>query len=534
MVTSMALIRRCAPSPRPLPDIVARVNSVATAAQGKGKGKPKISTCPPGTRLLRAGAVAFFLVIAGWLVYAAIGGKGGALQETDLTVYRDGGLIVRHVRPLYNPHAYDPLYSWGGYSSLALKFTYTPFAAIVFAVVSFIPWTALEGLSVVVNMVCFAVALWFTFYGLGLSDRRVRLGATLLAAALTFWLQPVVRTVNLGQINLILMAAIMWDLTQPDETKGGRYRWWKGVATGVTAGIKLTPLIFIPYLLVTRKWREAVGCVGGFVGTVAIGFVILPHDSSKWWLHGLVVSDGNRTGFTGWAGNQSLRGLVTRLSGSIAAGQDAWIVAVVLALVGGITAALLLERAGYHVPAILAAALTGLLVSPISWDHHWVWIALAVATAGYYAIAAWRRGAKGTARWLWLAVAGMIFTYAAWPDALFTHARNLSNFSLGLLWMQKNTTPRLFMLHGDRPSYVEYHWHGFQLIWGNAYILGGMALLVFLLATGFRLRNSGAPAPKLPTTDAADAAEVTDAAVTDATAGAADATAPTHAPASTS
>ena len=75
-----------------------------------------------------------------------------------------------------------------------------------------------------------------------------------------------VRTIYLGQINLILMAAIMWDLTQPDTTKNGKYRWWKGVVTGIAAGIKLTPLIFVPYLLVTRKWREAAGCVGGFLG----------------------------------------------------------------------------------------------------------------------------------------------------------------------------------------------------------------------------------------------------------------------------
>ncbi len=86
-----------------------------------------------------------------------------------------------------------------------------------------------------------------------------------------------------------------------------------------------------------------------------------------------------------------------------------------LAVIIGITAAYLLDRAGYRVPAILATALTGLLVSPISWDHHWVWIALAVATAGHYAIVAGRRGAKSAARWLWLAIAGMIFAYAAWP-----------------------------------------------------------------------------------------------------------------------
>jgi alpha-1,2-mannosyltransferase len=397
------------------------------------------------------------------------------------------------VTPYYNPHYYDPLYGWGGTGKLALKFTYTPFAAIAFALISFIPLTALYSVSVVVNMITFAAALWFTFYGLGYRDRRVRLGVTLLAAAATFWLQPVVRTIYLGQINLILMAAIMWDLTQPDHTKNGKYRWWKGVATGVAAGIKLTPLIFVPYLLVTRKWREAAGCVAGFLATVIIGFIVLPYDSSKWWLHGMVLSDGTRTGFTGWAGNQSLRGLTTRLTGSIHAGTTPWILASVLAVILGITAAYLLERAGYHVVAILATALTGLLVSPISWDHHWVWIALAVAVAAHYAIDATRRGAKGTARWLWLAIAGMIFTYAAWPDALFTHARNLGKFSLGLLWMQKNTSPIVFSKNNDQSWYVEYHWHGFQLIWGNAYILGGMALLLFLLAIAFRLRKAGPP-----------------------------------------
>ena len=92
----------------------------------------------------------------------------------------------------------------------------------------------------------------------------------------------------------------------------------------------------------------------------------------------MVLSDGSRTGNIAWAGNQSLRGLVSRLTGSIAAGQTPWIIASALAVIVGITAAYLLDRAGCRVPAILVTALTGLLVSPISWDHHWVWIALAV------------------------------------------------------------------------------------------------------------------------------------------------------------
>jgi alpha-1,2-mannosyltransferase len=449
---------------------------------------------PPGTRLVKAGAFAFLAVVASWVIFAVVSGKSGAMDPVDLTVYRDGGLIVRHTSPYYDPHAADPLYDWGGYSALALKFTYPPFAAVAFALFSFIPMAPLWVLSVIVNIASLLAALWFTFGGLGYRDRRVRLGATLVAAAVTFWLQPVVRTIYLGQINLILMAGIMWDLCQPREG-----RWWKGLVTGVAAGIKLTPLIFVPYMLVTRKFREAGMIVAGFLGTVGIGFAILPSDSSKWWLHGLIFSDGNRTGFTGWAGNQSLRALITRLSGSIDAGTKPWLAAAAAALVLGILTAYLFERAGYHVPAILAAALTGLLISPISWDHHWVWVAPGVAVAGHYAITGWKSARSNADRWRASGLAALagciIFAFAAWPDAIWENARNLGKFSLGFLWAQKNTNPILFSRYGDQPRYVEYHWHGFQLLWGNIYILSGMALLLVLLALAYRLRRATRAAP---------------------------------------
>jgi alpha-1,2-mannosyltransferase len=441
----------------------------------------------PGTRLLKAGVIAFLAVLASWIVYAVVSGHNGATDPVDLTVYRDGGLIVRHIRPpgtFYDPHAGAPLYDWGGYSSLALKFTYPPIAAVVFALISFIPSKALWVLSVVVNIAVLLVALWFTFGGLGYRDRRVRLGATLVAAAVTFWLQPVVRTIYLGQVNLILMAAIIWDMCQPREG-----RWWKGFVTGITAGIKLTPLIFVPYMLVTRKFREAAMIVAGFLFTVAVGFVVLPSDSSQWWLHGLIFKDATRTGFVGWAGNQSLRGLITRLSGSVTAGQTTWAVAAVLAVILCIAAAYYLDRAGHRMAAILATALAGLLFSPISWDHHWVWVVPGVAVAGHYAVRYWNT-ARSRARWFVALAAGIIFVYAAWPDALWEKARNLGKFSLGFLWAPPNTNPILYEEHGDQPWFVEYHWHGLWLLTGNAYVLGGMALLLVLLGISFKLRNA--------------------------------------------
>ncbi len=97
-------------------------------------------------------------------------------------------------------------------------------------------------------------ALWFTFGGLGCPEPRTRAGAALLAGAAVVWTEPFLRTIYLGQVNVALMALIMWDLTQPGT---GASRWWKGAGAGIAAGVKLVPLIFIPCLLLTRKFRQA-------------------------------------------------------------------------------------------------------------------------------------------------------------------------------------------------------------------------------------------------------------------------------------
>ena len=322
----------------------------------------------PRRWLLPAGLGLFAVALGLYVIYTVIHPKSFTMDPVDLAVYRSGGLIVRHVRPLYDPRLAAPLYDWIGYGKLHLPFTYTPFAAIAFAVISFVPWWLSQQLSVAVDILALLIALWLTLGGLGYRRDKTRLAITLLGAAAVLWTEPVLRTMYLGQVNLVLMALIIWDLCQPDTETS---RWWKGFGTGIAAGIKLVPLIFIPYLLLARKFRQAAMACAGFAFTVLLGFAILPADSRTWWFDGLFFQ-GGRTGFTGWAGNQSLDGLITRLTGSINGARPAWIAAAVVIGAVGVTAAALLDRKGYQVPGLLMAALTGLLVSPISWDHHWV------------------------------------------------------------------------------------------------------------------------------------------------------------------
>ena len=463
--------------------MVGRVRSVLTRPQS-----PARPARTPGRWLLLVGLIAFGVALGTYVIYMVGHAKNYTLDPVDFAVYRSGGLIVRHLRPYYNPHLASPLYDWVGYGQLHLPFTYTPFAGLAFAIISFVPYQLSLKLSVAVNLISLLAVVWFTLGGLGYRRLAVRAGATLLGTAAVLWTEPVLRTIYLGQVNLVLLALIMWDLGQPDTLRStGKSRWWKGFGTGIAAGIKLTPLVFIPYLLVARKFRQAALALAGFVFSVLLGFVILPGDSRKWWFGGL-FAQGGRTGFLGWAGNQSLDGLITRLAGSINAGHIAWIVIAVLVGVAGVIGAGLLDRKGHAMVGLLTAALTGLLISPVSWDHHWVWIVPGVIVAAHYAVQAWRRGARRTATACGLLAVAIVAWFGAWPTRWFgVHPPNLGNDSLGLLWIPKNTQPYWYQWYGDQRWFPEYHWHGLNLITGNAFILAGLGMFGVLLAISLLL-----------------------------------------------
>jgi len=413
------------------------------------------------------------MTLAGYCAYLLTHLTQGTLNPVDLHVYRLGGRVVAHVHPRYNPALAAPLYDWPG---RGLKFTYPPFAAMVFTI--FVPesWGLLPKLWLGVNVLALVATIWVTLGGLGYRTRLARLGGTLLLAAALFWTEPVQRTLFLGQVELVLMAVVMWDLCQP----AGRR--WQGIGIGVAAGIKLVPLIFLPYLLLTRRYRQAVVAAATFAATVVIGFAVLPADSRAWWLDGLLFQS-SRTGFTGWEGNQSLQGIITRLAGSIATGQPIWIAVGLVALAAGFASAAILDRAGHRVIGVLACALTGLLVSPISWDHHWVWI-----VPGVTALVCYGLRATSWQRWAWLGGSVLVVAvFGAWPGSLWGQPADLGGFSEGLIWAPPNTNPGTFARLGDRPSYVEYHWHGVQLLIGNLYVLTGLAALVVVTFLTARL-----------------------------------------------
>jgi alpha-1,2-mannosyltransferase len=416
-----------------------------------GPGLARASGTGPAFRQRRwallAAAAFCTLSVAGYVLDVSIHRAGLMLDWYDLNVYNHAGLIARTTP--------TRLYTWQLHKGI--KFTYTPFAGLGFALGSLLSWAVLKWLMTVVSVAAVAATVWLTLGGLGWRGRS-RVSALLILAAVALWLEPVQRALQLGQIEPLLMLLIVWDMCQNDERR------WKGIGVGVAAGIKLVPLIFIPYLVLAGKLRQAAVVTATFVATVLLGFAVLPHDSAHYWLTGYFWHPGN-VGDVGSLLNQSMFGLIVRAVGGVKAATPIWLVLFVVIAAIGCAAAALLDRRGLPVAGWLTCAVTGLLISPISWDHHWVWAVPAIVV---FADAAVR--ARGAARWVcWLLTAAVVVVYGDWPahwtgpDAFVPH---------GLLG---------FFI-GPHPELEKYHLYGLQVVSWNLYVLGGLGLLALALA----------------------------------------------------
>ncbi len=367
----------------------------------------------------------------------------------DLRVYLWGGSILHH-----SPDPYSQTYLDSG-----LRFTYTPMAAGFFALMAGISPHLLKGLVTAGSIVSLLAVLWLTWGTLEHWDSRRRLGATLAVAAVALWLEPVRQTLSFGQVNLVLMLVIVADLCMPDSC------WWKGAGVGLAAGFKLTPLIFVPYLLLTRRFRAAAVASATFALTVAGSAAILPAATEHYWSDGLFL-DPNRVGNVRFIGNQSLYGAIERLLGSPAAARPYQLAAAAAVGTAGLLLAAWASRRGEEIVGILVCALTGLLISPVSWSHHWVWVAPILVVLADLATRQSLPAARLVRRACWLGFAAVVVLFS------------------GLLW----TVP-------TRAAEGKYM-SGYQQLVGDLYVLAGLAglgVIAGLLAWVQHTERLGSP-----------------------------------------
>jgi alpha-1,2-mannosyltransferase len=389
-------------------------------------------------------------------------GVGFGLYRIDLAAYRLGGQSWLHGEDLYGQQV--PVLR-----GLPLPFTYPPIAAVLLAPLALVGMSA-AGTVLTLGSIALAALVLSVFLRRlagsageaaggpadgsagGLAGGPVWAVAWLLPAALL--LEPVRSTLAYGQVNVVLMALVALDclLAAP--------RWPRGALTGMAAAVKLTPAAFVLFFLLRRDYRAAATAGVSFAAATAAGFALAGRDSMRYWTE--AVFQTGRIGDPAHAANQCLQAILARvgLPPHTAGGTAAWLaLSVLVALVTcrGMRRAL---TASLDCLALSLNAFASLLISPMSWSHHWVWCApalLALADLG-------RRHRSRLA--VGAAACGLVI-FAAAPQ----------------WWL-------------GRFGGQELSWAAWQQVLGSSYVI--FAVIVLLLAASGRLTRRSPAASTVP------------------------------------
>ncbi len=320
----------------------------------------------------------------------------------DADVYRMGGQAWLQGRPLYADGAV--FHTQGG---IDLPFTYPPLAAVAFSPLALVSLPAASAAINAVTCVLLLVSIWIVLTRMDVAQnwqvgepawiRRGWLAAGAVAVGMRY-LEPIQANFSFGQINVVLMTLVIADCV-PRRTP-----WPRGVLVGLAIALKLTPAVFLLYFVLRRDVRAVVVAVASFGAASLLGFALAWKDSCEYWT--VTVRDTDRIGDATLNTNQNAAGALARLGLGESTHFVIWTAACFAVLGLTVWAARRVLAAGEPTLALVCVALFGLVVSPVSWSHHWVWGLPAIVVT---AVLAYRRrdaalalvGAAGTALMMW-------------------------------------------------------------------------------------------------------------------------------------
>jgi alpha-1,2-mannosyltransferase len=387
---------------------------------------------------------------------------GPPTKQFDLRIYFSAVNFWFDGHDIYDYAQPDPI-------QISLGFTYPPVAALMMTPMAVLPFVVVQMLTVAAIM----VAGFFCVYLAVRALNRTRpadawqLTVAVLITVAAFATQPFAQTMQFGQVNLFLALLVIVDalVLLPRNSRFG------GVLIGVAMAIKLTPGVFLLFLLVNKRWRETAVALGSAAAVTILSAALTP--AASWRFFTSLIWDTERVGLLDNAANQSLNGLLARLVAPLDPPRLLWFVLVIALTVVVAIRARRAVVAGDQLLALTLVGSLGILISPVSWVHHAVWGVLGLLLLGRHLIDRVRNTAdRGWVRWIWPAV--LTFgAYVVWcvdtrdyfqlPTAHYQHATaiQLLGSNLIVLWLLvslfalpiRRTDPAADQLPADSTTY---------------------------------------------------------------------------------
>ncbi|GIH08930.1 hypothetical protein Rhe02_69970 [Rhizocola hellebori] len=310
-------------------------------------------TSSPLRMFARLGIVA----VACYAAWLAVKAFGRPYDFFDMKIYHgamawwtQGGELYEYIAP-----------------RTTLGFTYPPFAAL-----TMLPMAAFTTIDAAWLNVVFGLATLVFVCAALLRPLATRLRwpswwVVALAVPALAAIEPVRESLGFGQVNLLLFGLIIADLIA--LRRGWR---WAGIGIGLATAIKLTPALFIIYLLVSKQWRTSLTAGATALGATVFTHFVVPEESATYW--GSVIWQTERVGVADMTPNQSLAGVLARLHDTAHAPGLLWISFTLVLLAIGLSRARASHAEGDELTAFTLVGLTSNVVSPISWSHHLVWV----------------------------------------------------------------------------------------------------------------------------------------------------------------
>lgn len=282
--------------------------------------------------------------------------------------------------------------------NISLGFTYPPLAAVLMLPMAQLSFPVVRTIMLVTTVLATAGCVFLCLRERLRIRRHQLLTSVGVATAAAFLLEPIRQTLGFGQINMFLMLLILLDVFVLARS-GSR---WTGVGIGLAMAIKITPGVFLLYLLLSKQQRAAVVAVTTAAVATLVSGLVAP--AQTWEYYTKLLWESDRVGFLGGSANQSLNGLIARFSAPLPPSHLIWLVAV---LAVGIPAAWRIRsacRSGDTLAAVTLTGLLGVLVSPASWTHHVVWVIPAMIIIGQRMLTIHRDVRPGRTAGQWLAL----------------------------------------------------------------------------------------------------------------------------------
>jgi hypothetical protein len=287
-------------------------------------------------------------------------------------------------------------------------FIYPPPALLMIWPLHFFSYEGAKALMLVVNHACLLFAIGFMLSRLFAEEfaRSPGLFAAALTIAYSLFFDPAVVTVQLGQVNLLLLVfvCLTWHAL---KTNAGA--WSIAIPLSLAIVIKTYPALLLLLLVSCRRYKAAAFTVGLFALFCAMSYVLLPSGIWADWIT-KVLPNGDEAHPGPW--NQNIRAFIARafmpnqFSEPLIAlpGLVKPSIMLLSAVVFGVT--LWLSYRSWRRPdgtrrvdALMSLyLLTIFLIAPVSWEHHFIYLLPALILVILMLLSGELRG-----HWTWIA-----------------------------------------------------------------------------------------------------------------------------------